>query len=71
MRTFSAHEIYQYSDTMLKHLPEKALKKIRKTMLYSNKTVSYNKSTIDKRTCNSTTPADMTDDNLEDRINKF
>ena len=40
-------------------------------MLYNNKTVSYNKSTIDRRTYNSTTPADITDDNLEDRIDEF
>ena len=40
-------------------------------MLYNNKTVSYNKSIIDRRTYNSTTPADITDDNLEDRIDEF
>ena len=38
---------------------------------YSNKTVSYNKSTIDRRTYNSTAPVDITDDNLEDRIDEF
>ena len=40
-------------------------------MLYSNKTVSYNTSTIDRRTYNSTMPADITDNNLEDRIDEF
>ena len=30
MPTFSPYEIYQYSDAMLKHLPEKTLKKLRK-----------------------------------------
>ena len=40
-------------------------------MLYSNKTVCYNKSTIDTRTYNRTAPADITDDNFEDRINDF
>ena len=40
-------------------------------MLYNNKTVSYNKSTIDRSTYNSTTPAYITDDNLEDRIDEF
>ena len=40
-------------------------------MLYTHKTVSYNKNTIDRRTYNSTTPADITDDNLDDRIDAF
>ena len=31
--TSSTYEIYQYSDSMLKHLPKGALKKIEKTML--------------------------------------
>ena len=37
MPTFSPYEIYQYSDAMLKHLPEKALKKLQNTMLYRKK----------------------------------
>ena len=37
--TFSPYEIYQYSDSILKHLPKDALKKLKKTMLYSNKAV--------------------------------
>ena len=39
MPTFSPYEIYNYSDATLKHLPEKALKKIQKIMLYSKKTM--------------------------------
>ena len=35
--TSTPREIYQYSDSMLKHLPEKSLKKIRKHFLYSRK----------------------------------
>ena len=35
MPIFSPYEIYQYSDSMLKHLPKNALKKIEKTVLYS------------------------------------
>ena len=54
-RHFDPIKTYQYSDAMLKHLPEKALKK---TMLYNNKAVSYNKTTITRRTYNSTVPAD-------------
>ena len=42
MPTFSPCEIYQYSDTMLKHLPEKSLKKLLKTLLFNNKSVVYN-----------------------------
>ena len=30
--TFSPYEIYQYSDSMLKHLPKDALKKLEKTL---------------------------------------
>ena len=56
---------------MLKHLPEKSLKKIRKTSLFSNKTVLCNKTTIDRRTYNSTMPPDITDENLDDRITLF
>ena len=41
MRTFSPYEIYQYYDTMLKHLSEKLLKNIQKTMLCSNKPVAF------------------------------
>ena len=71
MPTFSSYEIYYYSDAMLKHLPEKSLKRIKKTMLYSNKPVTYNKTTIDRRAHNSNTAADITDDYLDHRIDKF
>ena len=40
-------------------------------MLYSNNPVSYNKSTIDRRTYSSTTPTYITEGNLKDRIEKF
>ena len=36
--TSTPQEIYQYSDSMLKHLPEKSLRKIRNHFLYSKKT---------------------------------
>ena len=35
--TFSPYEIYQYSDSMLKHLPKDSLKKLEKTMLIVNR----------------------------------
>ena len=69
--TFSPYEIYQYSGSMLKHLPKKLLDKIKKTMLYSNKPVYYNRTTIERRTFNGTTPADITDLNIEQRIINF
>ena len=47
--TFSPYEIYQYSDAMLKHLPEKFLKKVEKTLLYSKKPVYFNKTTLDRQ----------------------
>ena len=56
---------------MLKHLPEKSLKQLQETFLYSKKRVAYNKSMIYRRTYNSTTAAEITDDNLDDRIDKF
>ena len=31
MPIFSPYEIYQYSDSMLKHLPEKSIKKLKKS----------------------------------------
>ena len=46
--TFSPYKIYQYSDTMLKHLSKDSLKKIEKTLLYSKQPVYFNKTTIDE-----------------------
>ena len=40
-------------------------------MLYSNKLLVYNKTTIDRWTYNSTILADITDDNLDERITFF
>ena len=40
-------------------------------MFYSNKTIAFNKRTIDRRTHSSNTVADITDKNLKDRIDKF
>ena len=37
MPTFSPYEIYQYSDAMVKHLPEKVLQKLEDDFLYSKK----------------------------------
>ena len=69
--TFSPNEIYQYSDTMLKHLPKDSLKKIQKILLYDNTAVYYNKTTMDRRTQNSNTANDLTDLNTKERLQKF
>ena len=53
--TFSPCEIYQYSDSMLKHLPADSLKKLEKTVLYSREPVYYNSTLIDRRIYNGDT----------------
>ena len=63
---------------MLKHLPKDALAKIKKTLLYSKKSIYYNKASLDRRVHNGAgeTQAaekrknDM-DSNILARITKF
>ena len=55
---------------MLKHSPENALKKIRKHLLWSKKSVTY-PANSDRRIYNSNDPDDITNDNIDDRIAKF
>ena len=84
--TFSLYEIYQYSDSMLKHLPAETLKTIEKTFLYSKSPAYYTDVNIDRRNHNgdglNTTglsAAQITtlernyakDLNIDDRITKF
>ena len=69
--TFSPFEIYQHSDSMLKHLPKNSLKKIEKTMLYSKQSIYFNKTSLERRTDNSNTVNDITDLNINERITKF
>ena len=45
--TFPPYEMYQYSDSMLKHLPSDALKTIAKTLLYDKTPVYYADTGID------------------------
>ena len=47
MSTFSAYEIYQYSDSMLKYLPKNALKIIEETVLFSKQPVYFNRTTLE------------------------
>ena len=45
--TFSPYEIYQYADTMLKHLHKDVLKTIEKMHFYSKKPIYYTDRKID------------------------
>ena len=64
-------EVYQYSDSMFKHLPKDTLKKIEKDFLYSKKIVIFNSVNFNRRLRSSNTPADITDPNFTERVNKF
>ena len=50
--TFSPYEIYQYSNSMLKHLHAETLKTIEKTVLYSKTPVYYIDVNMDRRNHN-------------------
>ena len=50
--TFSPYEMYQYADSMLKHLSKDALKTIEKTNLYSKQAVYYADAGIGRRVHN-------------------
>ena len=84
--TFPPYEIYQYSDSMPKHLPAETLKAIEKTFLYSKLLVYCTDVNIDRRNHNGDglattglTAAQITtlkktyakDLNIDDRITKF
>ena len=64
-------QIYQYSEAMFKHILEKLLKQIQKRMLYINKPVAYNRTTTDGRTYNSNAVVDLTNNNIDNRTDKF
>ena len=83
---FTPWEIYQYSDSMLKHLPKDSLKTIQKHLLYSKEPVFYANSNYDRRNFNSAnlsttglTTAQITtlkknhakDNNIDKRIELF
>ena len=68
--TTTPKEIYRYSDSMLKHLPKNALKMIEKDLLYSKKALII-PGNEDRRSHNNDNEAFRTDDNLEDREDKF
>ena len=71
MTIFLPYEIYQYSDSMLKHLPKNSFKKIEKTMFHSKQSIYFNKISLEQTTRNSNTANDIADLNINKRITKF
>ena len=71
--TTNTIEIYKYSDAMLKHVPKKALKVIENDLLYSRKKVKLpaGEERRDEHTANAGNANNRTDDNIDERIQKF
>ena len=76
--TFFPYEVYQYSDSIMKHLPKDSLKTLEKTILYSNMSVYLYKTSIDSKvhngsgsTTNSYKTNDAKDLNIDDEIDTF
>ena len=61
--TNNSVDIYQYSNAQMKYLPEKSVKKLLKTMLYSNKPV-YLAENVDRRPNNDNNDNKRSDTNL-------
>ena len=60
-------DIYQYSNAQMKYLPETSVKKLLKTMLYSNNLVYFAENT-DRRPHNDNDDDKRSDPNLTDRL---
>ena len=67
LQTNNSVDIYQYSNAQIKYLPEKSVKKLLKTMLYSNKLV-YLAVNTDRRPNNDNEDNKKSDPNLTYRI---
>ena len=65
--TNNSVDIYQYSNAQMKYLPEKSVKKLSKTMLYSNKPVCLTEN-VDRRPNNDNNDDKRSDPNLTYRI---
>ena len=65
--TNNSVNVYQYSNAQMKYLPEKSVKKLSKTMLYSNKPV-YLAVNTDRRPNNDTDDDKRSDPNLTYRL---
>ena len=68
--TNNSVNIYQYSNAQMKHLPEKLVKKLLKTMLYSNKPI-YLAENVDRRPNNDNNDNKRSDPNLTYRIGQL
>ena len=68
--THNSVDIYKYFNAQMKYLPEKSVKKLLKTMLYSNKPVYLAKIT-DRRSYNDNDDNKRSDLNLTYRIAQF
>ena len=68
--TNNSVDIYQYPNAQMKYLPEKSVKKLLKTMLYSNKPVYLAEGT-ERRPHNDNDDDDQTDPNLTYRIKEL
>ena len=65
--TNNSVDIYQYSNAQMEYLPKKFVKKLLKTMLYSNKPVYLTKD-VDRRSRNGNSDDKRTDSNLTYRL---
>ena len=71
--TTNTVEIYKYSDAILKHIPKNALAVIQNDLLYARKKVKLpaGKDRRDQHTAQGEDADDRTDNNIDDRIQKF
>ena len=70
--TNNSISIANYSNAQMKHLPEKSVKKLAKSMLYFNKAVYLDDDDdVDRRFHSSATAAERTDLNLTEQIKLF
>ena len=71
--TTNTVEIYKYSDAILKHIPKNALAVIQNDLLYSRKKVKLpaGEDRRDQHTAQGEDADNRTDDNIDDRIQKF
>ena len=71
--TTNTVEIYKYSDAILKHIPKNALAVIQNDLLYSRKKVKLpdGEDRRKKHTSNNGDADERTDDNIDERIQKF
>ena len=71
--TTNTVDIYKYSDAILKHIPKNALAIIQNDLLYSKKKVKLpdDEDRRKKHTATGGDATERTDDNIDDRIQKF